>query len=330
MVKHILVVHQGGIGDFILSLPALEAIHRFYPEAEFNFICHPGILQIIHGRPYVKNALDCSAANWVPLYDSGGRLAATHLNLLLPADFVFVFGRSSSQLLADNLALNLDKPVYRLDPFPESHLQLTVAAYQCGQLQKLGIPAMPPPQAIISPSPQDYCQAGEFLNRMLEPGDRLVLLHPGSGGQEKLWAPTGWLSIIQPLSAQPNLRFALLQGPADTLIVQHLRSLLDSNSLILVKDWPLGKLAALMSNGALFVGNDSGITHLAAACGTPTIALFGPTDPRLWGPRGAKVRIVRWQPGNAGNNRLGEQEKVSGQPAEVEIVLNQAREWLGI
>jgi len=328
-VKYILVVHQGAIGDFILSLPALEAIHRFYPEAGFKFIGHPEILEIIRGRPYVKHVLDCSAANWTPLYNSGGRLASTDLDLLLPADAVFVFGRSSSQIMADNLAHSLGEPTHRLDPFPEPKLHITVADYQCGQLQELGIPAMPPPEAIIAPSQQDVLEARDFVSRNLEPGDRLVLLHPGSGGKNKLWTPTGWLSIIHQLSAQPELRFALLQGPADTRIVQHLRSQLDTNSLIQVKNWRLGKLAALMSNGALFVGNDSGITHLAAASGAPTIALFGHTDPLIWGPRGAKIRIVRWQPETPANMML-EPEKIPAQPGEVEIVLNQAREWLGI
>jgi len=328
-VKYILVVHQGAIGDFILSLPALEAIHRFYPEAGFKFIGHPVILEIIRGRPYVKNVLDCSAANWAPLYHSGGRLPATDLDLLLPADAVFVFGRSSSQIMADNLAHSLDKPTHRLDPFPEPDIQLTVADYQCDQLEELGIPAMPPPEAIIAPSQQDVLEARDLVSRNLEPGKRLVLLHPGSGGKNKLWTPTGWLRIINQLSAQPDLRFALLQGPADTQIVQHLRSQLDANSLILLKNWRLGKLSALMSNTALFVGNDSGITHLAAACGAPTVALFGHSDPLIWGPRGAKVRIVRWQPETLANMVL-EPEKIPAQPAEVEIVLDQAREWLGI
>ena len=328
-MKYILVVHQGAIGDFILSLPALEAIHRFYPEAGFKFIGHPEILEIIHGRPYVKKVLDCSTANWAPLYDSGGRLPAPDLDLLLPADAVFIFGRSSSQIMADNLAHNLGKPTHRLDPFPEPDIQLAVADYQCGQLQELGIPAMPPPEPMIAPSQQDVLEASDFVSRNLESGNRLVLLHPGSGGKNKLWTPTGWLRIIHQLSAQPELRFALLQGPADTQIVQHLHSQLESNSLIQVKNWRLGRLTALMSNTALFVGNDSGITHLAAACGAPTIALFGHTDPRIWGPRGPRVGIVHWQPETPAKRGL-DPEKMQAQPAEVEIVLDQAREWLGI
>jgi ADP-heptose:LPS heptosyltransferase len=55
----------------------------------------------------------------------------------------------------------------------------------------------------------------------------------------------------------------------------------------------LRTLAALLRRGKCFIGNDSGITHLAAAVGTPSIALFGPTDPGVWGPRGENVSIIR-------------------------------------
>jgi ADP-heptose:LPS heptosyltransferase len=62
---------------------------------------------------------------------------------------------------------------------------------------------------------------------------------------------------------------------------------------------PLGSLVALaerLANAKLYVGNDSGITHLAAAAGCPTVAIFGPTDPRVWAPRGPRVRVVQGQP----------------------------------
>jgi ADP-heptose:LPS heptosyltransferase len=329
-MKSILVVHQGAIGDLILSLPALEAISRFYPDAGFNFIGHPGILEIIHARPYFRNVLDCSAGNWTSLYDSGARLPAADIDLLLPVDSIFVFGRSSSKIIAENLACNLGKSAYRIDPFPVPDIELTVSEYQCRQLEGLGVPATPPPGPIIAPSQLDVLEVSDFVSRNLESGELLVLLHPGSGGQKKLWAPTGWLRVIRELSVLQNVRFALLQGPADAQIVQLISSQLDTISPILVENWNLGQIGALMRKGSLYLGNDSGITHLAAACGTPTIALFGPSDPLIWGPQGPKVRIVRWQPETVESNRLAEPEKASTQPAEVESLLNQAKKWLRI
>jgi heptosyltransferase-3 len=326
-MKSILVVHQGAIGDFILSLPAVEAIHRFDLEALFTFIAHPGIVEILQRRPYFKQVFDCSDRCWTSLYSSEGALPAAVHDLLPKVESTFVFGRPASQIMADNLASHYGSPTHRLDPFPEADLCLGVGEYQCRQLEKLGIPATPPPNAIIAPSRHNVIEARDFLSRNLGPRDRLVLLHPGSGGKQKLWAVAGWLSVINKLSVHPNIRFALLQGPADADIVRHLRSRLESNSFILLENWQLGKLAALLSEADLYLGNDSGITHLAAACGAPTIALFGPTDPQVWGPQGPQVSIIRWQPGSSFNEQA-ESRKISKPPLEAELVCRKARELL--
>ena len=94
---------------------------------------------------------------------------------------------------------------------------------------------------------------------------------------------------------------------------------------------PFGSFTiALMTEAALYLGNDSGITHLAAACGTPTIALFGPTDLQIWAPLGPRVRIIRWKPGSSANNLPGESGKISESAPEVALVWDQVRDWLGL
>jgi heptosyltransferase-3 len=328
-MNSILIVHQGALGDFILSLPALEAIYCSYPEAHFTFIAHPAIVEIIRRRPYFKQVFDCADRCWTSLYSSEGKVAAVVHDFLPRVESTFVFGRPTSQIIADNLANHFMNPAHRIDPFPEPDHRLGVGDYQCRQLEKISIPATPPPDAIIAPPHHSVLEAREFLSRNLGPKERIVLLHPGSGGKQKLWAVAGWLSVINRLSANPAIRFALLQGPADTGIVQHLRSQLESNSLIPVENWHLGKLAALMREADLFLGNDSGITHLAAASGTPTIALFGPTDPQIWGPKGPQVSIIRWQPERSFSEQE-ESRKISEPPLEAELVCAKAKEWLQI
>jgi ADP-heptose:LPS heptosyltransferase len=328
-MKSILIVHQGAIGDFILSLPAMEAIHRFDLEALVTFVAHPAIVEILQRRPYLKQVFDCSDRYWTSLYSSRGTLPAAVHDLLPQVESTFVFGSQASQIMAGNLANHYGSPTHRLDPFPEPDLCLGVGEYQCRQLEKLGIPATPPPKAIIAPSRHNVIEARDFLSRNLGTGDRFVLLHPGSGGKQKLWTVAGWLSVINKLSAHPNIRLALLQGPADAGIVRHLRSGLESISLLILANWQLGRLAALLSEADLYLGNDSGITHLAAACGAPTIALFGPTDPKVWGPQGPQVSIIRWQPGSSFNEQA-ESRKISKPPLEAGLVYKKAREWLQI
>jgi heptosyltransferase-3 len=158
------------------------------------------------------------------------------------------------------------------------------------------VPAVPPPPAVISPSPQDGIEAAALLRGLLKPGERLFLIHPGSGGREKIWPSAGWITLIGRLLQQPRLRLGLIQGPADQDILRHLCESLDLSHLLPFRNLRLGLLAAIMGHAAFYIGNDSGITHLAAACGLPTIALFGPTDPHIWAPRGPAVQVIRWHP----------------------------------
>jgi ADP-heptose:LPS heptosyltransferase len=248
-------------------------------------------------------------------------------NSLPPVDTIFAFCRPSSQTLADNLASLYGKPSHRIDPFPQPGLGLHVSQYQCRQLEELGIPALPSPAAVIAPSQQDLLEAGRFVQENVTKENKLILLHPGSGGRKKLWPASGWLDLIRRMSTHNNLQIALLQGPADGHMVQQFYSQVGSNSLLPVNNWPLGKLAALMKESALYLGNDSGISHLAAACTTPTIALFGPTDARIWGPQGPQVSIVRWQPESSAHEKS---ETRWESPPEAEAVWKLARTWLGI
>jgi heptosyltransferase-3 len=291
-----LVVNQGAVGDFILSLSAVEALYNAFPRARLTFLANPSTLEIIRGRPYLGTVFDCRSSRWAPLYGKGGRVAFASFGISPPVGGIFVFGRASSRILVENLAAVLNATAHRIDPFPDPGSGLSVIEYQCRQLTALGVPALPPPPAVIAPSPEDGIEATALVKPLLKPEERLVLIHPGSGGREKIWAPAGWIILIRRLLEQPRLRLGLIQGPADRSILRRLQESLELAHLLSFDNIRLGLLAGIMGHAAFYVGNDSGITHLAAACGLPTIALFGPTDPRIWAPRGSAVKVIRWHP----------------------------------
>jgi ADP-heptose:LPS heptosyltransferase len=329
-VKSFLIVHQGAIGDFILSLPPLEAIHRFYSRARFIFLGHPSIVSIVHSRPYFYSVLNCGDKRWASLYNSKGRLEKEEFDSLPPVDSIFAFCSSSSQPLVDNLAGIYGKPAHRIDPFPEQDLVLHVSEYQCSQLEELSIVALPRPAPVIAPSQDDFSAARRFVQQNVAKREQLILLHPGSGSKKKLWSVEGWLDVIIKILGQNNIKILLIEGPADSHIIQQLYSKLGSTSLLLANNWRLGKLAALMKQSSLYLGNDSGITHLAAACNIPTISLFGPTDPRIWGPQGSKVKVVSWQQKGSAHDSPEEAEKIRKPPPETELIWKLVRSCLGL
>ncbi len=111
-----------------------------------------------------------------------------------------------------------------------------------------------------------------------------VALHPGSGSPTKNWPLAGFEALAAELERRGE-RVAWVAGPAE----EDLR--LEGRGTVW-RDLPLANLCASLSRCRLYVGNDSGITHLAAAAGTPTLALFFASDPRVWAPKGRLVRTM--------------------------------------
>jgi len=136
--------------------------------------------------------------------------------------------------------------------------------------------------------------AADWLHARGIAGDRpIVALHPGSGGRWKCWPAERFGRLASMLGERQAAQVLVIGGPADMGLLQPFRTALGTARAIEADRLPLRHLAAILARCSLYIGNDSGVTHLAAAAGCPTLALFGPTDDRVWGPRGAKVTILR-------------------------------------
>jgi ADP-heptose:LPS heptosyltransferase len=114
-----------------------------------------------------------------------------------------------------------------------------------------------------------------------------LAVHPGSGSPDKTWPAARFASLLDALGAE---RFLIVEGPADAEAAAALRA---RGGATTARGLPARVLGAALARAAAYVGNDSGVTHLAAACGAPTVALYGPTDPGVWAPVGGRVAIVR-------------------------------------
>jgi hypothetical protein len=122
----------------------------------------------------------------------------------------------------------------------------------------------------------------------------LVVIHPGSGSAHKCVAPEILASVVVALEIS-GATPVILEGPTDREMVKRfLRSCV--NPPIVLKDLDLLTVAGVLARAQLFVGQDSGITHMAGLIGVHTIALFGPTDPARWAPRGVHVTVVQGAP----------------------------------
>jgi ADP-heptose:LPS heptosyltransferase len=273
------VIHTGALGDFVLTWPLLAAVRRRFPGAALTVVGHAARAGLARkaamddARPLADAVESLDGPTYMPLFgeDRSGddalrrRFAdcAAVVSLLGPADSHF--HRRLREVFAGRL--------WTVDTRPEPGLRLHITEQWARQVPDL-VGETPVPR---------FRRIGTGT---LPQGT--VVIHPGSGGRAKCW-PTERFAETARLLSRPGsgLRPVFIVGE-----VERERGLLPPDGFEVLPDGSLDDLAGRLSAASAFVGNDSGPAHLAAALGTPTVAVFRATDPLVWGPRGLRVKIV--------------------------------------
>ena len=282
----ILIVHQGALGDLILALPAIKALRdALQPRrlqgmpAWLEMMGHPWTLALVHGQPYADAVTDINRGDMAPFFQEAAPLPAEICRYLGQFDAAFCFSRSET--LAHNLRRAGIKKSFTLPSFPKERVHVT--DHHLRSLQALGIASTPVvPEVFLPDAAREEAKA--FFLRQGWDLDAIVALHPGAGSRKKAWPPARFATLARALADKSN-KILIIAGPADEKITKEVLKGLADTPYRLVQDLPITRLAALLSLVSLFIGNDSGISHMAAALKRPTIALFGPTDPYVWAPR---------------------------------------------
>jgi ADP-heptose:LPS heptosyltransferase len=209
----------------------------------------------------------------------GGEPPSASLAAALRADAVLAFTESAD--LRARLRPFASRVFFRRPrPKPGQHASIWLAALA----RRLGGELQSEPAPLVF-SPEEH-QAAHQAAPSLSPG--FLAIHPGSGSPAKNW-PADRLAALA--DARGGGRpWLLVVGPADE---EAAAPLCRCAGALPVRELPVRVLGALLGRAGLYVGNDSGVSHLAAAAGAPTLALFGPTDPAVWSPVGPRVGTVR-------------------------------------
>ncbi|HLX63052.1 MAG TPA: glycosyltransferase family 9 protein [Planctomycetota bacterium] len=145
----------------------------------------------------------------------------------------------------------------------------------------------------LAPSPAELHAARLFLESTGATAQGFFALHPGSGGRRKCWPADRFAQLTARISRETNLTPLVLFGPADDVTRSEFERAMPADvKWHALAHRPLRELFALLHSCRFYIGNDSGISHLAARA-TRTLAIFGPTDPEVWAPLGEQVRIIR-------------------------------------
>ena len=269
----IVVLRGGALGDIVLALPVLQALREFYPSCLITLVApYP---QAILARQHADRLLDLNSASLVGLFKAEASLE-DELRKCLRADLVLSY-LSDPDCLIQKLAASADTKFlqgpFRLD------LESRPAVEQLAQpLRILGIGSIDSvPRLTASPSTR-------AINRLA--------IHPGSGSRNKNWPVSHWAALLAEIMPIFD-EVLLISGEADTKIAEAIRPLIPMTKLRLCANRSLWELVTELSQATLFIGHDSGVTHVAAATGLATVALFGPTDPTIWAPNGDQVIVIK-------------------------------------
>jgi ADP-heptose:LPS heptosyltransferase len=286
--ERVLVFHRGALGDVLLSLPFLAALPSHFGVRGLTLVGRGSVMELLAGQPFVAGVLDQDRAVWSGLYGEKAEVSARLEGVLRDHRAAVVFTRRAvDPLLAGLQRLGLARVMAVPSRQPAGaevhlvdHMFSATGVAPFSTRIELELPA----QAVE--------QAKAFLQAQgLEPG-RWVSLHPGSGGARKIWPFDSWLALAARLEREVGLPPLFILGPAEAGLRQKVSAGLGAERVRLAENLPLPVLAACLALGRAHIGPDSGITHLAAVLGRPTVALFGPTSPACWAPRGPAVTVL--------------------------------------
>jgi ADP-heptose:LPS heptosyltransferase len=296
VTPHILVVRPGAIGDALLAFPALAALRRARPHHALTFIAHPAVRKLALGSGLADLFISRDDPRSDALFSADPENALESFRSVAAA--VVWTSRQDPALRTNLLALGAE-PIVMAASRSSRRRDIHVAQHLLDTLAPFGVRARTADWSGFGqlggrPSTLDGLLSSARDDRLLSQAP-FVVLHPGSGSRRKNWPATHYAKLADALWQQARPRICLLVGEADEEARDVFQAHVQAPYTALVEQ-PLDQLAPLLAHCSLYVGNDSAISHLAGLCGAPTLALFGPTDPRLWSPLGRRVQVLRREP----------------------------------
>lgn len=291
MSRRCLVVHPGALGDVLLAGPAL--VHLRALGYRSTAAVASRLVPLLEGSGLVDAAVDLESLALHRLFVEPPDPDA--LRALAGFDAVVSWMGAGDAAFRRSLA-GLGRPAVVARATPPPGTGLHVSRHLVDTLAPLGPVAADLPDWRVRAREAERNAAASWLEARGIGPDRAVVLQPGAGSAAKTWPGFGELARRIRAAGHPVVALA---GPADRLVVAALLADGALDEARVARDWPLPRIAALFGLARAAVGNDSGPTHLAAATGCPTVAVFGPTDPAAWAPVGPRVHVAAPEAGES-------------------------------
>ena len=275
-----LVIRGGALGDFLLTLPVLRALRE--TSAHLEILGYPSFVQLAREGGLVHAGRSIEYGPMAGFFARGAVQDPALRDYFGSFDIVLSYLYDPDGIFAGNLQAagarrivqGPHKPAGQAHAIDELSAPLRELVVTCHEKDiRLSLPATAARRSIIA-------------------------LHPGSGSRMKNWAAANWHELAgKMLAAYPQARLAVIGGEADQAELESLAGLRRSDRVEFWENLPLPALARNLGAAGGYLGHDTGISHLAAVLGVPSLLLFGPTDPAVWAPPHGFVQVLR-APGN--------------------------------
>lgn len=297
-----LIVRLSSIGDIVHALPAVVALGEAFPKAEICWAIEKRHAVLLDGNPFVRRVLSLDTLGWRSRLASGYTLEEVVRSILALRELQFDAAIDFQGLVKSGLITWISRSAKRVG-FAENWLREPAAGVfytervsprgrrhviemNLALVERLGVPALQPGQwrFPLPHSASDDQAVGEGMAALGV--EEFIIINPGGGWITKRWSPENYaelLRLIEERHRELNWRILLTGSPDEEALIREILERAGSKQAVYFAS-TLTQFIALAHRAKLFVGGDTGPLHLAAAVGTPIVAIYGPTDWARNGP----------------------------------------------
>jgi ADP-heptose:LPS heptosyltransferase len=290
----VLVVRLRSIGDVVLTLPALQALHDWRPDLRIHMLVEPLCVPLLEGHPAISEIVVLTKfwetvrflrqSDFSIAFNMHGGPTSAFLTRLSGAPVRVCWAQRQFASF-----YNVRVPIH----FPVAgRIQMHTAEHRLQQFLYTGLPEKPLLAAKVYADPN----AAEFVRKKLAekgiaPGEAYAVMRPGASQANKRWPVERFAAIAHWLREAHGISSVVNLGPGDEHISADVKQRFASVGVI-IDSLDLRGLVALLAGSCLFVGNDTGPTHIAAALGRKCVVIFGASDSKVWSPWKTEYRLV--------------------------------------
>ena len=284
------------MGDFLLTLPAIQLLRDSLPDPHIEVLGYRSVVDVATAFGIVDGARSIEYGPMAKFFVPKADLDLKLMDYIGDFDLVVSYLYDPDDYFKDNIKrcgveAFLQGPHKVKDDRSLGHAASQLARPLEGLAMFLESPA-----PVLDFSKVKSLESGVVSAQLTAQQERpLVALHPGSGSPSKNWDMNRWMEVCSGIRVQyPGAAFVVITGEVERDRIEMILRMFTDAGLphIHVHGAPLPEVARVLNRCDLFLGHDSGISHLAGACGVPSVILFGPTVHEIWAPQNAQVSVI--------------------------------------